>query len=116
MSENNQLVPNLLAPIVDPKTGKLLNPWNIWFQQFTQEAQPIENVERDSSNPFITNRTFVSRGHLILDGDITGITIARGNATIPYPAGTLIFPISIGDVVRIIYGLGVSKVTFVPLQ
>ncbi len=82
-------VPNLLAPVVD-KLGKLLPPWNSFFQQLVQAAPAVANV---TLNPFQAN----ANGSLILTGATT-ISLTRGSITISL-TGQRIIPISIGDTV-----------------
>jgi len=80
---------NLSAPMVD-KNGKLLSPWNSFFQQLTQPAPAVAAV---SASPFTAN----ANGTVILTGATT-IALIRGQ-TIINLTGQRIIPISIGDTV-----------------
>lgn len=82
-------VPNLSSAIVD-KTGKIIQPWYSWFQQFSQKAPAVSGA---SANPFTAN----ANGTLILTG-ATGVTLTRGSVDISL-TGQRIIPISIGDTV-----------------
>lgn len=81
---------NLLAPFVDIKTGKLVSPWNMFFQQLVQPAPAIASV---SANPFTAN----ANGTVIITG--TGMVLTRGGVNINLVNGQAIIPISIGDTV-----------------
>jgi hypothetical protein len=81
---------NLSSPLVDPKTGKVVPPWNSFFQQFTQDAPAVSSI---TQNPFTANAI----GKVIILGATT-ITLTRGN-TSTIISGVKIIPISIGDTV-----------------
>lgn len=82
-------VPNMQAPLVD-KNGKLLPPWNSFFQQLVQQAPAVAPA---TQNPFTAN----ANGTLILKG-AASITLTRGSTNIDL-TGQVIIPISIGDTV-----------------
>lgn len=86
-----QPVPNVLAPIVD-RNGKLLPPWNSFFQQFVQKSPAIQNI---SQNPFTANQN----GTVIVDASATTTSITRGSTTINLGAGQKIIPVSISDTI-----------------
>lgn len=86
---NTNPVYNLNAPLVD-KSGRVISPWNSFFQQFTQKAPAVVSV---TQNPFTANVL----GKLILTGATT-ITFTRGSVVIDL-TGQRIIPISIGDTV-----------------
>ena len=81
-------LPNMLAPLVD-KAGKILSPWNSFFQQLVQPAPAVATVTLPS--PFTTN----SNGTVILTGAVT-VDLIRGADTINLN-GQRIIPIRIGD-------------------
>jgi len=83
-------VPNLNSPLTN-KIGKLIPPWNSWFQQFSQEAPAV--VDFSTTNPLTVN----SIGTVIITGAAT-ITLTRG-ATVINLTGQTIIPVSIGDTV-----------------
>lgn len=78
---------NLNAPLVD-KDGKVIPPWNSFFQQFTQKAPTVVSVIQ---NPYTPN----TKGHVIIKGAAT-ITLTRGLIAIIL-TGQIIIPMSIGD-------------------
>lgn len=82
-------VPNLTSPLVD-KLGKIIHPWNSWFQQFSQKAPAIVNV---TNSPFTAN----ANGTFIIIGAAT-VTLTRGLVSI-HLIGQVILPISISDTV-----------------
>jgi len=81
-------LPNMLAPLVD-KAGKILSPWNSFFQQLVQPAPAVATVTLPS--PFTAN----SNGTVILTGAVT-VDLIRGADTINLN-GQRIIPIRIGD-------------------
>ncbi len=80
---------NLNSPLVD-KLGKIIPPWNSFFQQFTQVAPVVVNV---TVNPYKPN----VKGNVILTGATT-IALTRGTVTINLTGQTII-PVGIGDIV-----------------
>lgn len=83
-------LPNMNSALVD-KLGKIIPPWNSWFQQFTQNAPAAVDVS--TTNPFTAN----AMGTLIIQGAAT-ITLTRGTIVINL-TGQVIIPISIGDTI-----------------
>lgn len=83
-------VPNLTSPLVD-KLGKLIPPWNSWFQQFSQKAPAIVTV---AASPFTAN----TNGTVIFTGGAPVITLTRGTVSIVL-TGQRIVPISISDTI-----------------
>lgn len=83
-------VPNLTSPLVD-KLGKLIPPWNSWFQQFSQKAPAIATV---ATSPFTAN----ANGTVIFTGGTPVITLTRGTVSIVL-TGQRIIPISISDII-----------------
>lgn len=83
-------VPNMLAPLVD-KVGKLIPPWNSFFQQLVQQAPSVGIVTLPS--PFSAN----ANGKIILTGATT-IDLTRGADTVNLN-GERIIPVRIGDIV-----------------
>lgn len=83
-------VPNMLAPLVD-KLGKLLPPWNSFFQQLVQPAPAVAAVTLPS--PFTAN----SNGKVIITGAAT-IDLTRGETTVNLN-GQRIIPVRISDTV-----------------
>lgn len=71
------------------KLGKIIPPWNSWFQQFSQAAPAVAAI---TANPFIAN----ANGTAILTGATT-VSLTRG-LTIINLTGQMIIPISIGDI------------------
>lgn len=79
---------NQNAPLVDIKTGKIIAPWNSFFQQFTQKAPAVVDV---TQNPYTPNAV----GNVIIIGATT-ITLTRGLVIIIL-TGQKIIPMGIGD-------------------
>jgi hypothetical protein len=83
-------VPNMQAPLVG-KDGRLLSPWNSFFQQLVQQAPDVSPVTDPS--PFTAN----ANGTVILTGAAT-VNLTRGNVIINLN-GERIIPVRIGDTV-----------------
>lgn len=82
-------VPNLRSALVD-KEGKIIPPWNSFFQQFVQPAPAVASV---GTSPFTAN----ANGTVILTGATT-VTLTRGSVAISL-TGQRVIPISVGDTV-----------------
>lgn len=94
-------VPSLLAPLVD-KGGKVIPPWNSFFQQFTQNAPAAQAIIPDGS-PF--SFTASQPGNLtIFSGTISNVTLSRGPSNFNF-TGLKIIPMGIGDTITITYSV-----------
>lgn len=80
-------VPNLLSPLVD-KLGRVLSPWNSFFQKFTANAVAVTGVP----NPFVAN----TQGCLIFTGVTGTVILTRGTYTVDL-TGERIIPMAVGD-------------------
>ncbi len=80
-------VPNLLSPLVD-KLGKVIPPWNSFFQQFTQKAVDVQIF----TSPFTSN----TQGFFIFTGVAPSIILTRG-ITIIDMTGQKLIPVAVGD-------------------
>lgn len=104
------IVYDLTAPLVDIKTGKIIPPWNNFFQLFTQAPQAAIHVGGAGSlilpgivSPF--EYQVPEKGSLIISGGtVSAVTLARGDTILTIGAATnLCFPVSINDVVTITF-------------
>jgi hypothetical protein len=94
-------VPNTNAPLVDTRTGKIIPPWNMFFQQLVQPAPAAVDVTNLS--PFTAN----SNGTLVITNakvpnplDLTTfITLIRGTVKTTIIGTNAVIPIAIGDTV-----------------
>lgn len=92
-----QPVLNLQAPLVSVKdskgnvigTGTVIQPWNSFFQQFTQAA-PAAVV---ATSPYTPN----AKGTLITSAAVS-TTLTRGGASFTFTTQR-IFPMAIGDTI-----------------
>ena len=84
-------VPNLGSALVD-KLGKLIPPWNAWFQQFSQNAPAAVTI---SASPYQANKV----GTVFINAAATGSSLTRGSTVITFAAGQINIPIAIGDIV-----------------
>ncbi len=92
-----QKLPNQNAPLVDIQTGKIVPPWNSFFQSFSQAPNPVLAVVVGAS-PFAFTPNIASNV-VITGGTVSAIVLSRGgiNITLPGP----IVPISIADTVTV---------------
>lgn len=97
-----QPVLNQNAPLVDLETGKVISPWNSFFQQFTQKAAAVQNITLTKS-PF--SYTPNDRGNVVISGgNVSGINLIRGNVIIPLSTvRPIMIYLGIGDTIQITY-------------
>lgn len=88
---SSTFLPNMLAPLVDPKTGKVVPPWNTFLQQLVQAAPAVAAV---ALSPFTANVA----GTVIFTGGAPVITLTRGTVNIVL-TGERIIPIAVGDTI-----------------
>ncbi len=86
-------VPNLGSALVD-KLGKVIPPWNAWFQQFSQNAPAAVSIPTLTGSPYQANKV----GTVFIDTG-TVVKLTRGLIIIILGAGSFIIPIGIGDIV-----------------
>lgn len=95
-------LPNLISKLVDA-TGRTLQPWVSYFQQFTQ-APPNFVAQTVSGSPF--SYTAREPGTIAISGGtITAITLTRGAVTISLGTTPKLIPVAINDVVAITYSV-----------
>ena len=102
---SSTFLPNMLAPLVDPKTGKIVAPWNTFFQQLVQAAPAVKAI---TLSPFTANVA----GVVIFTGGAPVITLTRGTTNITL-TGQRIIPISVGDMIT---WVGATTVQFLGAQ
>lgn len=98
-------VPNMQAALVD-KLGKLVSPWNSWFQQFTQPPLAVAAVAVGAS-PFLYTPNNIGQV-VVSGGTVSDISLIRGGVTISLFTSTA-FPrlilVSIGDTIQVTYSV-----------
>lgn len=96
-------LPNMLAALVDVRNGKgyIIDPWNSFFQQFTQQAPASVGITGTSPLTYTAN---VKGNLLVIGGTISNISLIRGSTTFNLTGQTII-PISIGDTVVITFSV-----------
>lgn len=96
-------VPNLRASLVD-KMGKLIQPWNSWFQQFSQDAPAVKDVT-PTGTPFNYEPNEI--GFMIVSGGtVSSIQLYRGATPILIATSTatpVLVPMSLGDIISVHY-------------
>lgn len=96
------VLPSLMARLVDAG-GRMLTPWNSYFQQFTQApASAIDIVV--GASPF-DYRVKEPGTFIITGGIITGVRLTRGSVAITLATANNIIPVGINDVVRVTYSV-----------
>lgn len=103
---------NLRAPLVTVKDkngkeigqGYVIDPWNSFFQQFTQQAPEVQAITVTGS-PFSYQPN--DKGKIIISGGtVSAIVLVRGSTAIPLSTTRpLILPATIGDMVMITYSI-----------
>lgn len=97
---------NQQSPLVD-KTGKVIPPWNSFFQQFTEAPSAIESVTIGTS-PFSYQPNNVGQV-FVRGGTVSDISLIRGidgsNPITINMTGALSVLVSIGDVVKVTYSV-----------
>jgi hypothetical protein len=97
---------NQNAPLVDPKTGKIVPPWNSFFQDSTQ-APPAVAVVSVGASPF--SYTPNIKGQVVITGGtVSDISIVRGTVSISLfnsTANARVVLASIADTVIITYSV-----------
>ena len=88
---SSRFLPNMLARLVDPDTGRIVPPWNTFFQQLVQAAPAVATI---ATSPFTANVA----GTVIFTGGAPAITLTRGTTNITL-TGERIIPIAVGDTV-----------------
>ncbi len=89
-----------MAKLVDT-TGRMLTPWNSYFQQFTQAPASAIPITVGAS-PF--DYTVREPGTLVITGGtVTGVRLTRGSTIITLASTNNVIPVGINDVVRVTY-------------
>jgi hypothetical protein len=93
---------NQNSPLVDTATGKVIPPWNSFFQQFTQKAAAVQAITLTGS-PF--SYTPNSRGNVVISGGtVSAIALIRGLVTIPLSTvRPFMVYLGIGDTIKVTY-------------
>lgn len=95
-------LPSLVSKLVD-STGRLLTPWNSYFQQFTQAPASAIAITVGAS-PFAY--TVREPGLLaITGGTVTGVTLTRGSVVVTLDATNNLIPVCINDIVTVTYAV-----------
>jgi hypothetical protein len=106
------VVPNLLAPLVD-KMGKVVPPWNSFFQQFTQNAPEPNPISIPVGSVSYTTKSIGTL--IIVGGTITSLTIKRGNSlaiNLSSSVNPILIPMAIGDLVSATYSSPPTRIEF----
>lgn len=102
--------PSLLDPLVNG-AGRLVPPWNIFFERFVKPPTAIDILVVDPS-PF--SYTASQGGNLVVaSGTVTSINIVRGTTIIPTGLTAGFIPLAQGDRAIIVYSV-LPFINFVP--
>lgn len=93
-------LPSLVAKLVD-NTGRMLSPWNSYFQQFTQAPAAAIDITVGVSPFAYTVRE--PGAFVVTGGTITGVTLTRGSTVITIVSQ--IFPVAINDIITVSYSV-----------
>lgn len=111
---NSQPVYNLNSPIIDLATGKLLPPWNIFFQQLTQlDSQPIEFIDIPPLSGGFTYIASISGTMLVSGGSLINITLSRANTDVVITNSAYAIPMSKDDKLSLTFSVNPTLI-FIP--
>lgn len=105
---------NITAPLVDGG-GRIIPPWNSFFQQFTNNAQPFSVPKLDKS-PFTITPNVIGN-FFIKGGTVTSINLIRGKSNLQMYTDTTnprIVPISLADSLSVEFS-DKPEITFIQL-
>lgn len=101
-------IPNMVAALVD-KAGKIIPPWNSFFQQF---ANPPANIIPILLGASPSSYVVKQPGMVVISGGtVTGVSFTRGLITIGINA--FAFPVEIADIVTVAYSI-LPTISLVP--
>jgi hypothetical protein len=104
-------VPNLNAPLVDLEDGTVNNPWNNFFQQFTQAPAGAISLVINGS-PYIYQSK--EQGMITIEGGtLTSVEFIRGSFSTNLGNAQRIIPVQIKDIIRVTYSV-LPIINFVP--
>ncbi len=102
-------LPNLNSQLVTAD-GRIKQPWNNFFQQFTQQPSGVMDIIVDIS-PF--SYTTKEPGTLVISsGTISQVNLIRGNTTVDMGTSKNIV-VMIGDIIEITYSV-LPSIQFLP--
>lgn len=102
--------PSLLDPLVNG-AGRLVPPWNIFFERFVKPPAAITAVTVAAS-PF--SYTASQGGNLVVTGGtVSNIQISRGTSVISTGQTAGLIPLAQGDIAIITYSV-LPTINFVP--
>jgi hypothetical protein len=90
--------PSDAAPVIDPATGRLSQPWRAFFSALGGAAGPSQAVAPTGS-PFIF--TAPGPGSLAIQGTVSGLTLIRGRDPVALDPGIRLVPLAADDRLQI---------------
>ena len=104
-------VPSLLSPLVD-KFGKIVSPWNSFFQTFTQAPGEAIDVPVTAS---VFNYTAGQLGSfIIVGGTLTGVVLTRGGVGFNVDNNRQLL-LAKDDIISIAYSVAPTSFKFLPM-
>lgn len=100
---------NLIEPLVN-NAGKIIQPWNSFFQQFTQQPAKTNNITVTAS-PFKYQAGEPGQVSLV-GGTISALTLTRGTKTVDV-TGLKLVMLEISDTLTVTYSV-LPALTFFP--
>lgn len=87
--------PNSNVPIADPQTGMCNAAWQNFFAALSGQGAPKSTFIAPNGSPY--TYTAPASGHLVVQGEITGLTMIRGRDPIALSPNLPMVPMSKGD-------------------
>lgn len=87
--------PNSNVPIAEPQSGRCTDAWQAFFAALSGQGAPKSTLIAPDGSPH--TYTAPAAGHLVVQGDLTGLTLIRGRDPIALPPALPMVPMSKGD-------------------
>lgn len=93
--------PNSNVPIAEPQSGRCTDAWQAFFAALAGQGTSKSTLIAPDGSPH--TYTAPTAGHLIVQGDLTGLTLIRGRDPIALSPALPMVPMSKGDRVVLTY-------------
>lgn len=87
--------PNSNVPIAEPQSGRCTDAWQAFFSGLAGQGAAKSTLIAPNASPY----TYIApaAGHLVVQGDITSLTLVRGRDPIALAPTLSMIPMSKGD-------------------
>jgi hypothetical protein len=87
--------PNSNVPIAEPQSGRCTIAWQAFFAALSGQGAAKSTIIAPDGSPY--TYTAPSGGHLVVQGEITGLALIRGRDPIALAPFLSMIPLSKGD-------------------